>query len=558
MSRSATLALAALPIACFTPDPNDDEVGNDTSSETATESTDESSSSVADTTTTETDTTTDTTTTESTTTTTDTTDDTSMVCTPGSTICADAQNFQPCLMDGSGYGDPEPCAITDLCVADHCVSECSIAESNPSSVGCSFFATKMDNFYNNAMDPAQNDSLIAGNPSSDKPVTAQLYFVPIGANVEQPAGDPVVIAPQGTHTFVIDVPEIDSATLLRSGGVYRLDTDLPVVAYQHSPLGATYTNDASMLLPEHALTGHYVISSYQGTVGQYPSYFTAIAIENNSAVDIQVRQATAGGGGVPALAANASTVVMMNRYSVLNMVVAQQQGGDLSGTIITSPRPLHVMGATECANVPAANVLFCDHIEEAMLPVEYWGQEYVGAHAPARSGNEKYTWRVYGGDANVTVNTTPQQPGFPVQLNEGQFFQFQTTQSFVFTGNGPFLPVQYLEGQSGGAGTGDPAMILSVPTEQYLDTYAFVTGTGYPTHRAQIIRPNGGGEVFIDGVMVGNYYAVGNYQVSDVAITEGPHFATSDQPFGIIQVGYTDATSYGYPGGMRLALINPG
>jgi hypothetical protein len=26
-----------------------------------------------------------------------------------------------------------------------------------------------------------------------------------------------------------------------------------VVAYQHSPLGATFTNDASMLLPEHAL-----------------------------------------------------------------------------------------------------------------------------------------------------------------------------------------------------------------------------------------------------------------------------------------------------------------
>jgi hypothetical protein len=45
---------------------------------------------------------------------------------------------------------------------------------------------------------------------------------------------------------------------------------------------------------------------------------------------------------------------------------------------------------------------------------------------------------------------------------------------------------------------------------------------------------------------------------ADVAIGEGAHFATSDQPFGIIQVGYTNATSYGYPGGMRLAVLNPG
>jgi hypothetical protein len=206
--------------------------------------------------------------------------------------------------------------------------------------------------------------------------------------------------------------------------------------------------------------------------------------------------------------------------------------------------------------------VFCDHIEEAMLPVEYWGEEYVGAHAPARSGNEKYHWRVYAGEDGVTINTVPPQPGFPVLLNEGQFHQFQAAaapnNSFVFTGNGPFMPVQYLEGQSGGAGSGDPAMILSVPTEQYLDTYAFVTGTGYPVHRAQIIRPSGGAEVFIDGNMVGGYYTVGNYQVSDVAIGEGPHFATSDQPFGIIQVGYTDATSYGYPGGMRLQVLNPG
>jgi len=78
--------------------------------------------------------------------------------------------------------------------------------------------------------------------------------VPVNSNVEQAVGGPIVIAPTGTYTWVLNQPEIDSITTKQQGGVYRLETTRPVVAYQHSPLGATYTNDASMLLPEHALT----------------------------------------------------------------------------------------------------------------------------------------------------------------------------------------------------------------------------------------------------------------------------------------------------------------
>jgi hypothetical protein len=418
----------------------------------------------------------------------------------------------------------------------------------------------MDNFYNNANDPSKHDSLIAGNISSTDPVTAQLYFVPIGGAAEQPQGNPVVIAPEGSATFILSIPEVDSLSVLRQGGVYRLETSRPVVAYQHSPIGSTATNDASMLLPEHALTGNVVVVSYPGTIGPYPSYFTAIGIADGTTVNFTVPQATAGGVGVPALGAGASTNVMMNRYSMLSVVVSQQTGGDLSGTLISADGPLHVIGATECANVPNQTQTFCDHMEEAPFPLEYWGQEYVGAHAPTRN-NEKYHWRVYGGDANVTVNTAPAQPGFPINLDKGEYYQFMASpapnHSFVFTGNGPFLPVQYLESQNPNAGTGDPGSYQMVPTEQFLDSYAFVTGTNYNQHYAQITRPNGGAEVFIDGNMVGGYYAVGNYQVADVVVSEGAHFATSDQPFGIAQVGYTPVTSYAYPGGLKLTVINP-
>ncbi|EDM76770.1 hypothetical protein PPSIR1_18752 [Plesiocystis pacifica SIR-1] len=523
-----------------------------TDADTTADTTDADTSTDADTT--DADTTADTGTEEST----EETTDEGTFCDPGETICFDPDNTQTCVEDGSMFGDPVPCEPDTTCIGGECVSECDLIEANPSSVGCSFFATKLDNFYNNSNNPAQNDSLIVGNISSTDLVVAQLYYVPVGGGAEQPEGPPVNIPAEGTYTWSLGQVEIDSVTTIRQGGVYRVETSRPVVAYLHSPIGSTATNDASMLLPEHALTGNYVVTSYPNTLNTaYPSYFTAIGIVDGTTVDFTVTDATQGGGGVAALSAGGSTSVALDRYSTLNVVVQQTTGGDVSGTVISADQPIWLVGATECANVPAwpANT-YCDHMEEAPFPLEYWGQEYVGAHAPTR-GNEAYHWRIYGGEDGITVNTTPTQPGFPITLDKGEFYSFSTQDHFVISGDGPFLPVQYLESENPNANTGDPGMYQMVPTEQFLSSYAFVTGEGYNVHYAQITRPAGGADVFIDGNLVGGYTTVGAFEVADVNVSEGAHFATSDAPFGVVQVGYTGVTSYAYPGGLKLEIINP-
>ncbi len=443
-----------------------------------------------------------------------------------------------------------PCADKEGCLDGQCVSLCELVQANPSSIGCSFFANRMDNLA------GQPDSMIVGNVSTDLPAAVQLYFVPNGGGAEQPVGGPVDVPPSGNHTFTIDNAQIESVTTIRKGGVYRIESDLPLVAYLHSPIGSQATNDASMLLPEHALTGNYVVASYPGTFPtHYPSYFTAIATQDGTTLNFVAGTATAGGGGVPALAKGAATDVSMNRYDTLNVVVSADYT-DLSGTIIEADKPVWVVGATECGNVPMYPTVYCDHLEEVSIPLEYWGDTYVGAHAPTR-GNETYYWRVYSGDAAVSIDTDPAQPGFPVTLDKGEYYQFGTKESFMFTGDGPFMPVQYLEGQNAGAGTGDPSMYQMVPTEQFLKSYAFVTGTNYAQHYSQIIRPVGGADVLVDGQTVDGYYTVGGYQVADWSLSEGGHFATSDDAFGVIQIGYTPVTSYAYPGGLQLKVINP-
>ena len=473
-----------------------------------------------------------------------------LFCQPGEQQCEGDSATKTCNAQGEAFDPPVNCADTEGCSVGVCTSLCLIAEATPSSVGCSFFAQRMDNYSNGT-----NDSLIVGNTSKTKAASVQLYFTPNGSNVEAPQGGAVMVMPGKTTTFPLSNAPFNKVSGYRKGGSYRVQSTIPVVAYQHSPIGAQATNDASMLLPEHALKQDHIIASYKDGLGSYPSYFSVIASADNTTVSWTPPQNTLAGTGVPAVNANATGQVVMNRFDT--MEVRAPNSGDLSGTFVSADKPIWVVGAVNCVNVPTG-VTFCDHVEEQMLPLDYWGKKYVGAHSPKR-GSEKHYWRVYGGENGTVVTTNPPQPGTPLNLNKGQWAELAIANntSFIFESDKPFLPVQYLAGTDGGAGTGDPAMYQMIPVEQFLDSYAFVTGTGYTQHYAQIIRLKGGADVLIDAAVVGGYYTVGDYEVADVKISEGPHFAVSDAPFGILNIGYTNVTSYAYPGGLKLAVINP-
>lgn len=421
---------------------------------------------------------------------------------------------------------------------------CAEAENGESTVGCSFRGNRMENFEE------YDASIVVGNVSEDQAVTVQLYFTNAGGEVAQ--GVPIVVDPLGIHEFVLNMPTTPgSVSVLREAGTYRVQSDFPIVAYQHSPIGAIASNDSSMLIPDHALGQFYIVASWPMTVGGHLSAFNVVGVEDATTVNWTPREATLAGAGVPAVAQFATGSVTINNNDMLQVVVSD----DVSGTIIETDKPAWVVGTNPCANVPAG-ITFCDHIEELLIPVEYWGTEYVGAHAPQR-GTEEYWWRVYSGADGVTITTSPPQPGTPVTLNRGEFFQFTTLEHIIFEGDGAFMPVQYLEGQDGGAGTGDPAAYQMVPTEQFLPRYVFVTGTGYNENYAQVIRPVGGADVFVDDALVGAYTVVGGFEVSDWPVGEGAHVARSEAPFGVIQVGYTGVTSYAYPGGLALGFINP-
>jgi hypothetical protein len=101
-------------------------------------------------------------------------------------------------------------------------------------------------------------------------------------------------------------------------------------------------------------------------------------------------------------------------------------------------------------------------------------------------------------------------------------------------------------------------MYQMIPVEQFLDRYAFVTGTGYSQHYAQIIRTAGGGPRA--GRRPDRRRLLRRRRLRGRRLADQPRAPTwprATQAFGILNVGYTGVTSYAYPGGLKLAVINP-
>ena len=516
-----------------------------------------------------------------------------IICKPGEQRCGNETTLETCAPTGREW-IPEPCptsASCMLCAVDDpsctsgakCTGPCESAEELPSSAGCSFIANRMLQLFED-----QVDGLIVGNPSSSSSATIQLFRIPEGTNSEVAASDPIMLPPLATHTYELDNDLLGPQySMFRTGGVWRLRSDLPVIAYLHSPLTNLDENpdmkfvgdapESSMLLPESALRSEYVVASYppfsdpDHPFGDgEPSYFTVIAIEDNTTVQWTPPRPT-GGSGFPVapVAAGETGSVKLNRYDTLRVAASLLEDPnvlthDVSGTVVKADKPIWVVGAVRSAYVPN-DTRFADHMQEMMIPIEFWGKRYVGAHSPLR-GSEQHHWRIFAGDDNVTVTVAPAQPESPKTLSRrGDFWELTVPNGtdLMIESDGPILPVQYLEGGDAGAGLGDPAMYQMVPVDQFLNRYAFVTAKNFDRHYVQIIRKKGGADVFVDNNMVAGYRAVGDFEVADWLIEEGSHSAISDDPFGVIQLGYAVPVmvnggpwaAYAYPGGMKVETI---
>jgi hypothetical protein len=500
-----------------------------------------------------------------------------VVCAPGTGSCQGDTSLA-CDGDGMGFSEVYCDPIQGMhCEAGTgvCAGACSPASLGSSYIGCEYFPTITGNYLNSNF---QFAVAIANTSSEAATVTIEdgaLGGSPLSVQVA-PASVSVQRLPwvfplkMCSEAFDGACHSPANLSALALGGAYHLRSTVPVTVYQFNPLDYTldggftnsYSNDASLLLPFNAWGKEYVSASYQ-TIANHPGLLAITAARDGTMVTITPRVGTEQSGGAPAFVAGTPQSIGLNAGDVLELGAIAD--ADLTGSIVTSDKPVQVIGGHYCANMPGF-ACCCDHIEESIFPVDVLSTRYVitpPAVVSLPQGKAQLV-RVVATQANTTLTYDPPVPGAPTSIaSAGDFVEMPSQlASFLLTADHKVLVAQYMESQDAGGGTGDPAMSLAVPVDQFRDNYLFHAPINYVTNYVDVVAPTGT-TVTLDGAPITGWSPIGGSGFSLARVTplgagpqaNGNHAITGSAPFSISVYGYGDYTSYWYPGGLDLKNI---
>jgi hypothetical protein len=558
-----------------------------------------------------------------------------LLCIPGGRGCVDQTTIGICSADGRSWEPQEDCPGGSWCRSGACVSACDSARARSSYDGCEFFAVDLPQIGEPQRRQDQHPfAVVLANPQTypvtvsvteagEQLVQAVASAQPTGSTtvyseVQDARGaathidgpiDEVTIPAGGLGTFIL--PSNSVATGATGNDFhsevadrsYRVRSSGPVTAYQFQPLccNTSYTNDASILIPVGSQGRRYFAVSHP--YNNRPSFVSVVASELPAEVTLDV-----GSRSIQPIpghpAENGIIRAHLEPYQVLTVLSASGSplATDLTGVAIDATAEVSVFGGHVCTNIPhGANA--CDHLETAVMPVETWRNQYVGAHTHHRSERpaEVNYYRVIAARSGTTFTTEPALSevatqgaiarGLPscrdrsnngtVTLGEGDWCEFGTRRDFVLNASQPVQMTQFISGQATTEGgfpprgpdhAGDPAMTAVPPTEQFRDAYTFLTPATYALQYVNIIHPVGA-IIELDGEMVssagmGNANRLpyvergfedipigsGAWRLTILKISPGAHDiqSLSGDRFGIMVYAYDDYVSYAYPGGMDL------
>lgn len=519
-------------------------------------------------------------------------------CVPATTVCSGKDRVL-CTVEGTPGSLVETCP--SACQGGECVDLCQGAVASRSYIGCDYWPTvTMNSFLPLNKADFHFAVVVANAADTEAAITVQ------GGGLGAPVNE--TVAPQQVRTITLPwVPALrqqyvkgaqNEGSALVPNGAYHLVSSQPVTVYQLNALEYklnnqfSTTNDASLLLPTHALADDEGKSTYlvmafgsqltkltlTGETNWAPGFFTVVATEDATQVDVAFTAYTVAGSGVTAAYGPGDTATfVLDAGGVLAIASANDPaatcsapdvnffsycafsaGYDLTGTEIVSDKPVAVFGGHDCANVPY-NRMAGDHLEEQLFPVNAWGKHYVATRAVAT--NLDNLWRVLSGHDGNTITFEPATVHAPVTLNKGEWVEFGTHEDFEATGTAAFMLAGYMFGQGNplSSAPGDPSMTLAVPVEQYRTDYRFLAPESYEQNYVSVVAKSGA-TVLLDGTPLSGWAAVGSsgYVALGQAISGGTHRITTDgtDGFGIQVYGVGNYTSYMVPGGLDMKVIN--
>ncbi|XP_078685306.1 uncharacterized protein LOC144918406 [Branchiostoma floridae x Branchiostoma belcheri] len=330
-----------------------------------------------------------------------------------------------------------------------------------------------------------------------------------------------------------------------------ITSDTEIIVYGVNKV--RHATDGFLGLPTDVHGKEYFVASYTSLSFTLPAEFGIFGTEDNTDVNITLRGNTVYEG----VAYTTGSVIR----SVLNKFEAVQfQGSDLTGTHITSNKPVTLMSGVQCANVPSG-IGGCDHIVEQIPPVDSWGRRFVTVPVAVRTGGDIF--RIVAARDGTIVTVT----GHAVKLlHSGDFWELDVPSNVyqVITSSKPIMVLQYSKGRMADSTTGDPFMMYVPPIEHFAADYTFATvdsvDSVFDSYINIIIKTAEKSGLLYDGHPLPSSTSWVQIPDTDLSAaqlhitTAGTHKIKHNSAlvtFSVFYYGYSYYDSVGFPGGMR-------
>lgn len=416
-----------------------------------------------------------------------------------------------------------------------------------SNLGKEFFITFPDQFIENSA-PHQRQLFVTS--ASAVSGNVEIPALAFSAGFTVPAGGMTIVAlPDGAAVSLWDGTATKAAVHLTADG------DVGVYAFAYEQ----YATEAGLALPVSALGMDYMVgvnfseSFLAGSVTEIGAgEFSVVAVQDGTTVTV-----------VPPIAegahpAGAAYSVHLDRGDIYGLI-DHAAGGDLTGTKISSDRPVAVFNGNRLADIPDTTVRTANYLYEQAWPVADWGTHFITVPFATRTHGDLFRVLAYYDGTDVYFG------GVKVAtLAAGGSYKQQVTAASEVTTSHPALLSQFSYGHDwDGTQYCDPFLVTVPPVSSYAATY--IVGapvTGFPNNYLNLSALSAdAGSVLLDGTAIpaAVFTPVGSsgYSAAQVTVGTGGHALSAPQGFGVVSYGYADRDGYGYPGALQLQAAPP-
>lgn len=330
-----------------------------------------------------------------------------------------------------------------------------------------------------------------------------------------------------------------SGTGIKNTG-FQVVSPNPIAGYFVNRAG--FSTDMTYLFDSAALGNNYVVASQGGGFGE-GSQIMVHATQDNTNITLTPKGA----------AAINVTLQAGETY--------KYAGGstNLTGSFVSSDKPVAVFGGHECAQVPVGTA-YCDNLLEQMIPTNKLSTTYAltASQGAALASTASDLVRVIATADNTQVKVN----GVVVAtLNAGDVHEFSLANNTgaKVEASAPVMVAQYLKGGQG-ANT-DPAMALVPGSDTWLSSYRLATPSGTQDfvfdYASLVINTTDLVSLLLDGAAVDTSgfttIAGTGYSRGNVTLPNGLFTLSAANPFLVMLGGGSNADSYFTFGGSTFA-----